>query len=135
MTHDYSDKEIESLVIGKWQYEHNGFSYFEEFQKNFTYQIMVQGKNLITMSAIGLLGSKFTGSWYVKDSTLHLINDNNPNSLLNLDLLGWNFSLMDIFKKYSPSSNLVKRQIFSIDQKHMSLQVKSNSYIIIFRKS
>lgn len=135
MTHNYENKEIESLVIGKWQYEHNGFSYSEEYKKNFTYEITVNGKNLITISAIGLLGSKFTGRWYVKDSTLHLIYENKQNSLFNSDLLGLKASFVDIFKQYALSSNLVKREIFSIDQKHMSLQVKSNSYIIIFRES
>ncbi|MBD2355007.1 hypothetical protein H6G41_10290 [Tolypothrix sp. FACHB-123] len=135
MTHDYANKDIESLVIGKWQYEYEGFSYYEEYKKDFTYEITVKGQNLITMSALGILGSKFTGRWYLKDRTLHLRHKRQPNSSLSSDFLSFKTPFADIFHKIPLLPNIDKREIFSIDKKHMSIQVKRNSYIIIFRES
>lgn len=133
MTQNNSDKDIELLIIGKWQYEYQGFSYHTEFKRNFTYELNVKGDNFITQLVMGFFSQQFYGRWYVKDSTVYLMNKQIPNSSLNLDSIVDKISVSGMFSNFFAIQKLDKLEIFSIDQKHMSIKMKKNSYLIIFR--
>ncbi|BAY94707.1 MULTISPECIES: hypothetical protein [unclassified Tolypothrix] len=133
MTQNNSDKDIELLIIGKWQYEYQGFAYHTEFKRNLTYELNVKGDNLITQLAMGFLSQQFYGGWYVKDSTVYLMDKQIPNSSLNLDS-GDKISIGGIFSNFLAIQKPDKFEIFSIDKKHMSIKMKTNSYLIIFRE-
>ncbi|BAY97572.1 hypothetical protein NIES37_15140 [Tolypothrix tenuis PCC 7101] len=134
MTHNISDKDIELLIIGKWPYEYQGFSYHIEFKRNFTYELTVKGEKLITQLAMGFLSQQFYGRWYVKDSTVYLIDNQIPNSSLNSDSVVDKISVGRMFSNFFAIQNPDKLEIFSIDKKHMSIKMKTNSYLIIFRE-
>lgn len=134
MTHNISDKDIELLIIGKWQYEYQGFAYHTEFKRNFTYELNVKGDNFITQLAMGFLSQQFYGRWYVKDSTVYLTDKQIPDSSLNLDSVVDKISVGGILSNFFAIQKPEKLEIFSIDKKHMSIKIKRNSYLIIFRE-
>ncbi|MBD2208331.1 hypothetical protein H6G64_02370 [Calothrix sp. FACHB-156] len=134
MTHNISDKDIELLIIGKWPYEYQGFSYHTEFKRNFTYELTVKGDNLITRLLMGFLSQTFYGRWYVKDSTVYLMDNQIANSLLNSDSIVDKILVGGMFSNFFAIQKPDKLEIFSIDKKHMSIKMKINSYLIIFRE-
>lgn len=91
----YSDNEIQSLIIGKWRYDYAGFVYYDIFKNDFSYEVIGVGKNVITRSITGILGANFLGNWCVRKSTVYMVHDRMPKSLLNLDLLGFKAPLGD----------------------------------------
>src|SRR6476646_11581088 len=84
---NFSDKEIEILLFGKWRFNTNWEKISIQFRDDMTYeQTRIQTFILAKPSEL-ITGNKFTGVWHVNDQRLYLVIKAVPKSVFNLQLL------------------------------------------------
>ncbi len=81
-----SDKEIETLLVGKWRYNTDFEKIFLEFKDDMTYEQTRIQTYFLSKPKEYITGNKFAGVWHVNDRKVSLILKRLPKSILNLQL-------------------------------------------------
>lgn len=96
-----SDREIETLLIGKWRFDTEWEKVFLEFKQDMTYDQTRIQTFFLSKPKEFLTGNKFTGVWHVNDQKLCLVVKTLPKSLLNLQLsVLFKVSIADIMASF-----------------------------------
>ncbi|BAZ54030.1 hypothetical protein NIES4103_67150 [Nostoc sp. NIES-4103] len=100
-TNSLSDREIETLLIGKWRYDTDWEKVFLEFKEDMTYEQTRIQTFFLSKPKEFVTGNKFTGVWHVNEQKLCLIVKTLPKSLLNLQLsVLFKVSIADIMASF-----------------------------------
>ncbi|MGB6297576.1 MAG: hypothetical protein WBF90_15530 [Rivularia sp. (in: cyanobacteria)] len=117
-----SDKEIETLLVGKWRYNTDFEKIFLEFKDDMTYEQTRIQTYFLSKPKEYITGNKFAGVWHVNDRKVSLILKRLPKSILNLQLSKlFKLSIADMVASFNSLLFIENYQITKINNSKFSI--------------
>ncbi|QSJ20214.1 hypothetical protein JYQ62_16800 [Nostoc sp. UHCC 0702] len=118
-----SDREIETLLIGKWRFDTDWEKVFLEFKEDMTYEQTKIQTFFLSKPKEFITGNKFTGVWHVNEQKLCLIVKTVPKSMLNLQI--------SVLFKVSIADILASLFSLVIIENYKIIEIDSSRFIIM----
>lgn len=125
-----SDREIETLLIGKWRFDTDWEKVFLEFKEDMTYEQTKIQTFFLSKPKEFITGNKFTGVWHVNEQKLCLIVKTVPKSMLNLQIsVLFKVSIADIMASLFSLVIIENYKIIEIDSSRFIIMDAEQSIV------